>query len=247
MRPLILMPSLVGLVACMPDAPTTTTLRGSVFESADADSFALGQVDITVMDPKGQTFDAAVSKADGTFEVTAPLGKRFAVVMSADGYATTSITGYGVNDVVVAADRDLFLRSDDWINELRQSYEGCPGADGDSALVEGILRVHLPVPSEEVDTLPVVKTASMTLAQADSDTEQTEPCYLDDEGLAWAPDASVNGDSGQFAFFDAPVGWATLGSTYTVEDIEVDGMDHPVWVPEGGVASLDPAFVASLE
>jgi hypothetical protein len=226
------------MLACIPQAPTVTTLRGSVFESADADSFAIGKVGIMVVDPKGQEFDTVVSNADGTFEVTAPLGKRFGVVMSANGYVTTSITGYGVTDVVVTADGDLFMRSDDWMEALRGTYEGCPGADDDSAIVEGILRVHLPVPADEVDTLPVVKTASMTLTNGDAedDSEAPLPCYLDDDGEAC-----------HFAFFDAPAGWATVGSTYTVEDVEVDGMEHPVWVPEGGIASLDPAFVSALE
>jgi hypothetical protein len=232
------------LSGCLTQNPDSTLLKGTVFDAADAAQQPLGGATVDVFDATGARFGTTTADDAGAFEVDAPFAQVFSVVMSADGFVPTSATGYGSTEITIARDGDLFARSEAWLDEERGRFAGCFGADAGGPVVEGILRAELPVPASDYDTLPVVRTGRVDLAI--SDTAFQYACYLDDDGVAYDPEAEVTGDSGRFAFFDPPPNaWATLTSTWTDDTEAHEGGSLPVFVPAGGVASLDPLFAAA--
>lgn len=233
------MPLLLMLVACFPADPDHSVLQGTVRSDSDAGGPTLGGATLTSYDPAGAEVAQTTANGDGSFELAVPWGGLFAVVVEADGHVPTSMTGFGTTDTVLAPDGAVFARSEAWWLAEQEAWAGCPDL-GDGPAVEGILRAYLPVPNDEVDTLPVVSTGELALSLDESSLRY--PCYLDDAG-AHDPDAVVTGETGRFWFAGAPTGWLVLRSTFTADGTVYDGTEHAVFVPQAGVASLDPAFV----
>ena len=233
------MPILLMLVACMPADPDSSLFMGVVRSGTALDGPGLEDATLTSFDPDGKVVAEATSGADGAFEIAIPWGGVFAVVVEADGHVPTSMSGFGTTDTVLAPDGVVFARTEAWWDEQVELWAGCPGLE-DGPAVEGILRAYLPVPGDEVDTLPVVNTGSLTL---DIDENSVQfPCYLDDDGV-YDPDATVTGDTGRFLFAGTAPGWSIVKPSFTAEGAENPGIDQAVWIPETGVVSLDPAFV----
>lgn len=233
------MPLLLMLAACMPADPDSSVFMGIVRSDTDVASPGLGGATLTSFDAEGAEFAQTTSNGDGSFEVAIPWGGAFAVVVSADGHVPTSMTGFGTTDTVLAPDGAVFARTDAWWEAELEAWAGCPGLE-DGPVVEGILRAYLPVPGDEVDTLPVINTGQVSL-DVDADTRRF-PCYLDDDG-AYDEDALETGDTGRFLFGNAAPGWSVVRPSFTADGATFGGIDQAVWIPESGVASLDPAFV----
>lgn len=232
------MPILLFLAACFPADPESSRFLGIVRSGADVDGPTLGGATLTSHDPDGAVIARSTANADGSFEIDVPWGGLFAVVVEAEGHVPTSMSGFGTTDTVLAPNGAVFARTDAWWTAEQETWAGCPGLS-DGPVVEGILRAYLPVPNDEVDTLPVINTGELALEL--DETSLRFPCYLDDAGVHDA-DAVVTGDTGRFYFPDAPSGWTVLSSTFTADGVVYAGMDHTVFVPESGVASLDPAL-----
>ncbi|MEC7947328.1 MAG: hypothetical protein VX265_07140 [Myxococcota bacterium] len=232
------MPIVLLLAACFPADPDSALFQGIVRSGPAYDDPTLPEATLTSFDADGAQVSTAVSDGDGSFEIAIPWGGLFAVVVEADGHMPTSMSGVGQTDTVLAPNGAVFARPDAWWETAQTTWSGCPDLET-GPVVEGILRAYLPVPNQEVDTLPVINTGSLTL-DIDEDDPRI-PCYLDDLGV-YDPDASVTGDTGQFLFANVPPGWATVRSTFTADESVSDGMDHAVFVPAAGVVTLDPAM-----
>lgn len=232
------MPFLLMLVACFPADPENSIFQGFVRSGADVAGPTLGGATLTSYGPDGAMVAEATANGDGSFEVVIPWGGLFAVVVEADGHVPTSMSGFGTTDTVLAPNGTVFARTTGWWDAEQQTWDGCPKL-AEGPVVEGILRAYLPVPNDEVDTLPVIKSGELAL-ELDATSLQF-PCYLTDDSV-YDADAVVTGDSGRFLFADATPGWSLLSSTFTADGAVYDGMDHAVFVPESGVVSLDPAF-----
>jgi len=230
---------LLFATACLPAPPESAVFSGVVRSGTAHDGPGLADATLTSIDPDGKVVATATSDTDGLFEVEIPWSSVFAVVIEADGHVPTSMSGLGTTEQVLAPDGAVFARSESWWDEQTTLWQGCEGL-ADGPWVEGILRAYLPVPGDEVDTLPVVKTGELTLDVGPD--AFAFPCYLDDAG-AFNRDAAVTGDTGRFLFADAPPGWSVVRPTFTAEGAQNAGIDQAVWIPESGVVSLDPAFV----
>lgn len=233
------MPLLLMLAACFPADPESSLFMGVVRSGTAVDGAGLGGATLTSIDPDGATIAETISNGDGSFELAIPWGGLFAVVIEADGHVPTSMSGFGTTDTVLAPDGAVFAQTEDWWDAQLDTWAGCPGLE-DGPAVEGILRAYLPVPGDEVDTLPVVNTGELTL-DVDADTRRF-PCYLDDDGV-YDEEATKTGDTGRFLFADAAPGWSTVRPSYTADGAAQPGIDQAVWIPQSGVVSLDPAFV----
>jgi hypothetical protein len=232
------MPFLLMLIACFPADPESSIFQGFVRSGSDVAGPTLGGASLTSYGPDGTMIAETTSNGDGSFEVAVPWGGLFAVVVDADGHVPTSMSGFGQTDTVLAPHGAVFARTTEWWETEQETWADCPGL-ADGPVVEGILRAYLPVPNDEVDTLPVINTGELALEL--DETSLRFPCYLTDEAT-YDAEAMVTGDTGRFFFADAPQGWSVLSSTFTLEGTVYGGMDHAVFVPESGVVSLDPAL-----
>lgn len=229
----------VTLAACFPADPEYSVFEGTVRSSPSLDGPPLAGATLTSFAPDGSLFSETTAAENGTFALEIPWGGLFAVVTEADGHVPTSMTGFGVTDTVLAPRGAVFARTLEWWDAEVDRWQDCGDLTGAPPVVEGILRVSLPVPNSEIDTLPVVTTGELALNH-DSDRVSL-PCYLDDDGV-FDPEAVATGDTGRFFFADVPTGWATLTSNHTADGVSYDGTVHDVFVPDSGVATLDPAF-----
>jgi hypothetical protein len=133
----------------------------------------------------------------------------------------------------------LWVRGSEDLEAIREEFAGCDGYDQQGAIVEGEVRVFLPV-EQPVDELPLVTTASIEIMDADDNS--TTACYLDDEGLS-DPEATVTGETGRFAVFGLQAGLSWVTIEYTVDDDFESSWEYPILLPENGTAPMYPVLV----
>lgn len=230
--------ALLSLVACRGPL-TTVELRGRVVDGPDADAPIVGGAQVRVRDADGAETSRTTAAGDGTFAVEIPATDLFRVELRAGGHVPTTFTGYSLAGDVEAPDGTLFVRPTAFLDALRAAFGNCASAGADGAVIEGELRLFLPV-GEDTDELPLVNTGVVTAT--DSAGVVHTPCYLDDGGISLAA-GTVTGDTGRFAFFGLAPGGATFSSTYTLNDVEYPGETYDLHLPEGGIAPLYPAWV----
>jgi hypothetical protein len=228
----------VAILACRGPL-TTVELRGRVLEGPAEDAPIVGGADVQVRDSSGADYAAATAEGDGTFAVDIPATAQFRLELRAAGHLPTAFTGYSLAGDVEAPDGTLFARPVDFLDGLRATFGNCPKAAEPGAVIEGELRLFLPV-GEDTDELPLVNTG--TVAVVDADGASHTPCYLDNQGISLA-EGAVTGDTGRFAFFGLPPGLATFTSAYTLNDISYDGEPYDLLLPAEGIAPLYPAWV----
>jgi len=169
-----------------------------------------------------------------------PANQSFFVTFSdeADGYVPTAFTGLAGSSDVQAPEGTLFVRSKDALAQLKAEFAACPQVDDAGAVVEGEVRVYLPV--DEPDQLPTVADASVVVY--DIDDTAFPACYLDDKGGS-LPDGSQTGETGRFAVFGVPPGPVSVEVTWAfTEEVDLTSW-YIVRAPEGGVAPMYPAWV----
>jgi len=229
---------LLLLLGCNQD--NFITMVGTAF-SDDEPASALSGAELTALDFGTVETDTVTTDADGAFELLVRAGGIFYMEMSAPGHATTGLTGSVGQEDFTAGDGLVWLRSDEALDVIRDEFSGCPGWDGDGAIVEGEIRLF------QEGLAPEDSSRSLTgwATAIDLDGNEYETCYLadDEQRVAYDPEATVTGFHGRFAIFDAPSGPITLKVGYYVEAIEFYETSFYLYVPKGGVTSLYPAWV----
>ncbi len=234
--PRVLPLSLLVLAACAPE-PRDGVLTGIVTRGPGTDAPREAGATVRTFDNTDTEMDAVQTAQDGSFQATIPWTGGFFVELDAEGAVPTSFSAVAYSGAVEGGPGDTWTRTATALDSLRAEFAGCASADLDGAIVEGEIRVLLPV--DDLDETPLVKTATVTVEDADGVAHAA--CYLDDQGGS-APDATVTGDTGRFAVFGLPPGVALVQMVLTVEETEFTNPTLPVRLPEGGAAPLYPLW-----
>lgn len=240
----------LALSACAPEA-RDGVLTGIVTVDAEADSDPVPSARVRIFDASDARRDDVTTDEDGRFEAAIPWAGGFFVQIEHDAAVPTTFSVVSTSGAVEGGVGDLWLRTDEQLDQLRTSFSECPAVDQPGAIVEGQVKVYLPV--AQVDDLPAITTARVTLTDP-AGAEHTA-CYLD--GLSQsAPDATVTGSTGRFAFFGLPAGVGVLHVEYfidesliddtgDVQDALIQGGELPIRLVEGGVSPLYPFWAAA--
>lgn len=242
MRPLL---ALALATACAP-APRDGVLSGVVTVDDTSDSDPVAGARVRTFGPGNSAIDDVETNADGRFEAAVPWAGGFFVQLDHASAVPTTFSIVSVSGAVEGGPGDLWLRTASQVDEMRATFAGCPSVDQPGAIVEGEVRVYLPV--EQVDELPTVTTAIVTLE--DPTGAEHTACYLDGRSTS-DPDAEVTGSTGRFAFFGLPEGVGVLTVRYWIDesymddtgdvsDALIEGGSLPVRLVEGGVSPHYP-------
>lgn len=228
----------VSLAACG-GLPDEVLLTGNVAAAPGA-SEGLSGASLTVYDEAGTVRGQAQADANGDFELLAPAGDVVFVDIEAEGYVAASFAGVvGVQEQQPVEAGAFYGISSDTYAEWEATFAGCPGLGEGGGASFGEVRIsNLTEPDS--DEHPTVATAVVTID--DGEGNFWEACYLDEDGLAYDPDAEWTGESGRFAVFGVPAGELRISVSYEVFDGNWSTEDYPVRVPEGGVAPQFPLW-----
>jgi hypothetical protein len=228
------LPLLLSLVAC--DRTVAVTMSGRVLDEPYEDANPVADPTLEVRDVQAEVFATAEGGSDGSFEVDVPGGEFFTVLMSADGFVPTSISGTAAAGDFEAGDGALWAMSDQEYDDLVSVWAGCPGAGEDGGVTVGQVLIY----TGDEATAYTVTAGTVTLYDADGGT--MDGCYLDNDGTPGSTGLET-GSTGRFAVFGAPEGASSLLLSFEVGDYVEGPYQWPVWIPGDGVAPLYPAYV----
>ncbi|MBT3218671.1 MAG: hypothetical protein HN348_06230, partial [Proteobacteria bacterium] len=163
----------IGLVAC--HTQESITIEGTILESREADASPLAEATVKIREANGDLWDETSTQSSGAFSVLAPAGQNlFAEIRAAD-FVHASFNGLaGLSEVQPVGDGLLFGFSEAELQEWRDLFAGCPGADGGGGVVLGDIRVY-GLQEEDTGEPPLVTTGYVTAVGED---EEWEACYL---------------------------------------------------------------------
>jgi hypothetical protein len=162
-------------------------------------------------------------------------------VLHADGYVPTSYSLGTFYEDSSLPDATLWLRSESSLAALEKEFgPSCPNIENDEGVaLEGEVRLFLD--GQELDTLPLVTTASVTAV--DGNGAIFDGCYLDVSGKPSAG-ATMTGETGRFAVFGAEAGTLALQVTFEfVEGLDEEPVTYPIVAEAGGAVPYYPALV----
>jgi hypothetical protein len=228
------------LLACTQNA--TVAVRTTIGADRDEDpSGVVAGADIDVYDASTQEFSHATSDDDGGVTLDLPFGGASFLVLHADGYVPTSYSLAAFYEDGSLPDATLWLRSESGVAALEEAFgPSCANiGNADGVLLEGEVRLF--IDGQELDTLPLVTTASVTAYDESGDTYPG--CYLDNGGKPSAS-ATMTGDTGRFAIFGAEAGTLVLEVTFQfAKGVEDPSNGYYVLAEAGGAAPYYPALV----
>jgi len=228
--------SILAMSAC---GPNDVVVKGIVFSGPDSVDERLPSAKITLYDADGETYDTTRADAKGKFEAVAPEGEYIHAEITASGFESTLFTGVsGLDEVYRVEDGMIYGFPTAELEVWEGLFAGCPGADESGGIVLGEIRMlELSQDGEN----PLVNGTAEVVSKNQKQTWKA--CYLDEEGLAYDPDATTAGPSGRFAIFGiAPgtriltVGWEYIPEVWSYSDTYV-------FVQEDGVAPRFPSWV----
>jgi len=226
----------VFLAACT--APEVL-VKGVVYSSYDSTSDRLSQARVIIVDQDDEKYDSVRADAQGKFEARAPEGETIHAEISGEGFEVTSFTGVsGLSEVYRVEDGLLFGFSNAQRAEWEALFAGCPGLETPGGVVFGEIRLlELTDSGEHALVNGVAEVVSRNQKRT------WDACYLDDDGLAYAPEATTTGPSGRFAVFGIEPGTRilTVGWEYAPDIWSYS--DTYVRLTEDGVAPRFPAWV----
>lgn len=230
-------PLLLAATAC---GERTVEVSGTVLENRFDGADVLVDGSVTVLGPTGEVYSQTTTDSSGEFEALAPAGETVYALVGGEGLATASFVGTtGVRDSLAIEQGTLYGFEADELAEWEERFAGCAGVGEGGGVVLGEIRVWDLV--DDDGQSPLVTTGYAVVQTVEGETY--EACFLDDEGVAWDPDASRSGETGVFALFGVPEGVHDMLIGYDV----YEGVDYvrylPVYVPEAGLAPHFPAWV----
>ena len=226
------------LLACTEDfISLSATLQSGLW---DQEPLAGGEViayDFGLMET-----DRVRSAEDGSFAVALRPSSIFYLELAAADHVTTGITGTSGPGDLRIDDGRVWVRTREELDAVRAEFAGCPGADGDGAVIEGEIRLY--IPGATTDQAPLSTTGWARVYGPDGALYE-DTCYLLDDEEQWVydPEARYTGVHGRFAIFDAPAGEVSVEVGYDIEDYTYYQTYYYAYVPEGGVTPMYPAWV----
>lgn len=226
------------LVGCL---ITEVDLSGPITDTRGGGEPVAG-AGVVVRDSNGTRYAETTTDDAGEFSVPVLAGQVFYLEAGAvdAGFAPTSYTGAAGTEPLSVSEGDLWLRRSADLEAIRAEFAGCSPEElgGGVGVVEGEVRLYV-APQQEVDSLPLVTTASVT-AYSNNGTAYTA-CYLDDAGES-APDLEWTGETGRFAVFGVQEGPVSVLVEYDYGGTEPHADWFTFFVPAGGVVPLYPAL-----
>lgn len=211
-------------------------VAGRLFDGPNSGVVVPGAT-VDALDASGQSVASAVTDNQGAFAVGLPEGTTFFLLFSKTDWVTTSFTGYSGLQDLRSQDGALYIRPQAVHDDIASDFEGCVRSGGTGGSVDGVLRLNVGESYEEADNAPILTSGFAWADTADGET--VVACYLpDDAGEA----GTVTGESGRFALLDLAPGVAKLHLAYEEGQIADHSDEYPVYVPEGGVVPLNPAW-----
>lgn len=224
---------LLALLAC---AEETGPIGGTVLIGPGSLGPPLAGGTVVVLDEVGEPFDTASIDDEGRFDATAPLGGFIHVRVEGPGMVPAGFSGrMGLGPFEVEPGT-LF----GWPESERAAMDAQWGdcARPGSAMI-GEVRLFGVTDDDGVSPLITTAFASIPVAAG----QDLGACYLDDESGLHDPTATTTGPRGTFAIFDIEPGIHRLDYGYHVtQSIRVDSSLR-LYVPDGGVTPLFPAWV----
>lgn len=219
-------------------------VRGEVERLRDSrDDWPLVGGTVTIADALGEVYDEDTTDAGGAFVAIAPAGQTIFAAIAGEGLGVASFTGIsGLQTTLEVGAGTLFGIHTSEIAALRDTFGDCPGVNDDGGVAFGEVRVY-GLSDPETGESPLVTTANIRVTD-DAGAEYTA-CYLNADGTAHDPAATVTGDMGFFAVFGLPTGVSTMQTSYTAFEDETYDYFQPIWVPDGAdvVVPRFPAYV----
>lgn len=228
----------LGLSGCV---GSDITIAGIIFSAHDSDE-GLGGVTVTVNDESNAPWDHVVTDAEGVFAALAPRGSAIHVEVTGDGLVPLSFSGQsGVEYLFAVPNGVLYAMSTDEAASWRAQFAGCPGADAGGGMIVGVIRLQLSSDTQD-DLANVPEINGFAYAEGDDGTRH-DACYLNDDGVALAPEADVAGKTGRFAIFGVEGGPFRMAIGRRMTSTSTTLTESFVYVPVDGAVSFQPAFV----
>lgn len=226
------------LSAC---GPSEVLLRGHVSDDVGDKSRDFSDALVEIREGTGPVVAQTTTNDNGRFSVRVPSGARIFAVISAEDFLPTSFTGSsGVDSVLRVPEGTLFGVPTSTAEQYLSLFEGCPGARDGAFLVGRVRAENLTVP--ETNEHPIVTTARVEWNVRDR--EILDACYLNEEGDAYDPQATMTGDSGWYLVPDVDVGTGEIIVSYaTIIGADEIVVTYPVYMPEDGVIARFPTWV----
>ncbi|MCB9681591.1 MAG: carboxypeptidase regulatory-like domain-containing protein [Alphaproteobacteria bacterium] len=228
----------VALTGCA----TAVEIEGIATTSKDDDTPLVGAT-LSLRNQDFDEVDTTVTDDKGRFYLDAPRGESIHIVVSGEGMVPVALAGEsGLSDTFTVPSGQIWGLPETEAASWRALFAGCPGADGDGGMVIGETRLYV-VEADQADLAPIeaygFAQLQDTLAPEDG---TTEACYLDEDGVAYDPEAIATGASGRFALFGVEGGpWTLTVGRYASGGSRLGR--STIFVPEGGAVSRRPALV----
>ncbi len=224
---------LTGLIGCADKA--TVQVSGRVYDGPNSGVSVAG-VEIQAVDTAGATIATTEADSRGTFLIDMPESTVFFLVLSKEGWVTTSFTGKAGLADVRSPDGALFLRAPEVHADAAADFADCDRGGTGTGSIDGVLRLYVGGNYEDIDEAPILENG---YAWVDTAEETVLSCFLPDaEGEA----GTVTGETGRFALMGLSPGVALLHLAYEEGEAAGHVDEYPVYVPEDGVVPLVPAF-----
>jgi hypothetical protein len=188
------------------------------------------------------SYASATTDPEGWFVVQAPRGRKVHIQISGEGTVPIVFPGTSGQFDFIVPEGQLWAMPEAQAEGWQTDFAGCPAAGEGDGLIVGVIRILNPNadPLSEIDNF--IDITGMAFIE-DGAGQRTDACYLDDEGLAWSPDATAVGSSGRFAFLGVGQGPFRLVVVHPVGSEASVITEQQVYVPAGGVVAMIPALV----
>ena len=211
----------------------------AVVQDSQGNNIPYASVDIRTV--AGTFIETVESDERAAFSFSMPSYQYFFLVPQADGFVTSSFTGFSGEGNYTVPNGTIWLRTEEERQQDNEWFGTCATATNH---IDGI--ALLDIPEQPIASLPTITTASVTAV----DKEETEHngCYAPtiDAQTGEQVSSEFTGDSGRFGIFDLEEGVYTVAITV---HIDVDEYVYPylVFVPENGTVPMYPTLIPFLE
>ena len=238
---MIRMLPVVLLVAACGQSPVS--VRGTVTDDITSKSLPLVGATVSIRNGMGGPVDEATTNGRGRFNLQVPAGQRIYAIVEADDHVPTSFTGgSGFDPVLRVPDGTLFAVPETSLATRLDPFAGCPGLESGGVVI-GEVRVNN-LTDDETGENPLVQPAIVEWLPDGDSTAPIEACYLDEEGVAYGPDATLTGPSALYAIPAVPAGLGILSVRYSlVEGGPQTSVSYDAYMPEDGVIARFPTWV----
>lgn len=217
-------------------------IDGEVQASRGENAPAVG-ARILLHDEDFQLYAETTTAEDGSFSVMAPRGAAVHLVVRTEDGLDINFPGQsGFADVFTVPRTSLWAFPKREETRWREDFAGCPGALDAPGMIVGETVLALDIDDPSQGPIEQFGLAYAYNLEAGIEASRIDACYLDDEGVAYKPDAVATGPSGRFAIFGHELGpLEIVVGRFTSGGTLINASE--AFVPEGGVVSMHPALV----